>query len=302
MKIEKIVEEAPKFLSEFYGMPEDTCRERIKTGSKIVREEWEEFCGGEYQDLSLYTEFYKVVKNYPFDLAKFNSVFRLEFTVGIFDAILNNDIPLLIGPSVRQCKPSLLEVGGGGGELSLALSEKFDVWHYDIPSVTFDYAKFRGERYGADITYINKLPNKKFDFVSMMDVFEHLEFPMEVMNNVCDCMKEDALLVSSAYYTSDSHYLHLTPNLAREHMTVAWANQLCLWHTHLIQTEGIQDEEAMSTIGIFRFMETLNHMMEQHKLLLAPQAGVTPMTDEVDKNLIPHMSSMDKINFMMAVG
>jgi 2-polyprenyl-3-methyl-5-hydroxy-6-metoxy-1,4-benzoquinol methylase len=293
MKIKQIVEEAPKFLSEFYGIPEDTARERIKAGSKIVKEEWEAFDG-------TFDEFYRSVKNYPFDLAQFNSMFRLEFLVGIFDAIIENRIPLLLTQDYNR--PKLLEVGGGGGELSLALSEKFEVTHYDVPSITFDYAKFRGERYGADIRYVNELPDEKFDIVSMMDVFEHIEDVSIFMNHVCDTMKEDALLVSSAYYTSDKHYLHMTLDTPREHMTVAFANAFCLWHTHLMTTEGIKGVEAQSAIGLFRFQETLNFVMEQHKLLLAPKAAATSMQEELETLQIPHLDSLDKINFVVTVG
>lgn len=301
MKIKQIVEEAPKFLSEFYGISEDTAVERIKIGSKLVKDEWEEFSGGDYENLDLYTAFYRKVKNYPFDLAKFNSEFRLEWTVGIFDAILDNRIPLQL-----QCewpkKPTLLEVGGGGGELSLALSDMFEVTHYDVPSVTFDYAKFRGERYGADIKYTTELPDEKFDVVSMMDVFEHSADPMNLVNDVCDCMKEDALFVSTAFYTSDSHYLHLTPNLQRDYMTVAFANNFCLWHTHVIQTVGIQDEEAQGTVGLFRFSERLNRMMAECQLLLAHKASITPVEEDIEDINIPHTNSVEKINFTMTIG
>lgn len=272
MEPKQIVEEAPKFLSEFYGMSEDAARERIKIGPRLVMEEWTNFSGS-------ILNFYETVKNYPFDLAKYNSVWRLELLNGIYNYMIFEGAEMR-DYQTYEGKPKLLEVGGGGGELSLVLSDRFDVTHYDVPGITFDYAKHRIERYNAPIRMCTELPDEEFDVVSMQDVYEHVENPLDLMHDVCDRMKEDSWLLSSALFFSTSHPLHINENAAgRDVMDAMFANDLCLWASHTFECEGIQGQEPMTSMSAFKYKPALNRIMGEHTDLYMSLKSISQVID-----------------------
>jgi len=291
MKIKQIVEEAPKFLAEFYDITEQEAKEKIKIGWKLVKEEWEEYDGD-------YAEFYEVVKNYPFDLAKFNSVHRLSFITDVINASVGDEIDF-IENNWPDRKLKLLEYGGGGGELSLALSDTYEVTHFDVESTTFEYAKFRAKKYGADIRFCTELPDEKFDIVSMQDVYEHIPNTNEMMHGVCDVLRPEGLFISSAYWYSTSHYLHLhqvvTP---REEMDVMFANNYALWLMMLFSDEGIQGVEPKSAMGAFRYKPEWNTKLAEHSILVAPKKLIIALHDT---SLVPTADDISKVNFLITV-
>jgi len=292
MEAKQIVEEAPKFLSEFYGMSEDAARERIQIGPKLVLEEWTNFSGS-------ILNFYETVKNYPFDLAKFNSVWRLEFLSSVFDYMIFDGAEMR-DYQTYEGKPTLLEVGGGGGELSLLLSDRFDVTHYDVPGVTFDYAKHRIERYNAPIKMCTELPDEKFDIVSMQDVYEHVENPMDLMHSLCDRMKDGAWLISSALFFSTSHPLHINENAAgRDVMGTMFANDLCLWATHTFESEGIPGQEPQTAIAAFKYRPSLNEILGEHSDLYLSLKTVAQALAVPD--CLPHIDQLWKTSYIFTV-
>jgi SAM-dependent methyltransferase len=291
MDIKQIVEDAPKFLAEFYGITEQEAIEKIDIGWKLVKEEFEEY-GVDH------AEFYTLVKNYPFDLAKFNSVRRISFVKDVIDACVIPRVPYLENEWPDR-KLRLLEFGGGAGEIALALSEDYDVTYVDLESTTFEYAKFRAEQYGANVRFCTEIPDEKFDIVSMQDVYEHIPNIDGTMHSVCDVMEPEGLFISSAYFYSTSHYLHLhQTEIPREHMTVAFANTYSLWLMMMFNDLGIKGKESKVGMGAWRYKPEWNIHLAKHNVLVAPKATAILLED---KDSVPNAHEISKINFMITI-
>lgn len=291
MKIKQIIDDAPKFLAEFYGITEQEAKEKIKIGPQLVNDEFEEY-GVDH------AEFYGLVKNYPFDLAKFNSVRRISFVKDVIDACVHERVEFIENNWPNR-KLKLLEFGGGAGEIALALSEDYDVTYVDLESTTFEYAKFRAEQYGANIRFCTEIPDEKFDVVSMQDVYEHIPYIGEVMHSICDVMEPEGLFISSGYFYSTNHYLHLhQEETPREHMSVAFANTYSLWLTLTFNDIGVKGKEPKVGLGAWRYKPKWNTDLATHNILMAPQASAISLED-ID--VIPNANAISKINYTMTV-
>jgi SAM-dependent methyltransferase len=291
MEIKQIVEDAPKFLAEFYSITEQEAKDKIKIGWKLVKEEWEEY-GVES------AEFYTMIKNYPFDLAKFNSVRRVSFVKDVIDACVHEKVSYIENHWPDR-KLKLLEYGGGGGEIALALSDDYDVTYLDLESTTFEYAKFRAEQYGANVRFCTEIPDEKFDVVSMQDVYEHIPAIHETMHSICDAMEPEGLFISSGYFFSTNHYLHLEQvETKREHMSVRFANDYALWLLLTFNDAGVKHKEPKIGMGAWRYKPEWNLHLATHTVLLAPEANVLNL-ENID--IVPNASEICKVNFMMTV-
>jgi 2-polyprenyl-3-methyl-5-hydroxy-6-metoxy-1,4-benzoquinol methylase len=198
-------------------------------------------------------------------------------------------------------KPTLLEFGGGAGELALALSDKFDVTYYDIPGVTSDYARHRSEvHYGSPIKICTELPDEKFDFISMQDVYEHVENPKALMKDVRERLKDGGLFISSALWFSTSHPLHINENAAgREAVGVYFGMNYKMWLTHTFESEGIQGEEAATTIGAFKHKPVLNDVLGEHlDIYLAKKVVYEPLPIP---ECLKHLDMMCKESYVMTI-
>lgn len=273
MKIKQIVKDAPKMLAEFYGITVKEAKENIKIGPQLVKDEWDA-C-----DVS-FLEFYSLVENYPFDLAKFNTEYRLGYLRDITKYATADGIPHIENSFDKDRKLTLLDVGGGGGEYALLMSDIFDVTHVDVPGVTFNYAKFRAEKYGLDIKFCNEIPDEKFDVVVAMDVMEHVEDLDGLLASISGAMREGGLLLSSALWYNTNHFLHINEYAAyRNSFVVDFGNLFNLWLIMVIDIEGIKGKEAKGAIGIFRHRTDITNSLDIDNFYVAKQTGIVLIED-----------------------
>lgn len=281
-RIAQIYDEAPTFLSEFYGITEEEVRDRIAIGSSLVREEW-----GEYgEELDSYEEFYAKVVNYPFELAKFNDLRRLTYLHYIYtftSALLD---------SLGTKRLDILEFGGGGGELSLLLSHRHNVTHIDIAGNTIDYAKFRVDKYGENVRFLNEIPNETFDIISMQDVCEHLEDLDSVMSRASSVLRDGGYLVSSGLWYNPNHPLHLDKYMEiKAVFPIIWAMEHHLWLSWVFATES---DLGSFGIGLFK---KLPNLISHPCMVLSKSLQHIKKTEYV----IPHVDLVYKIIFSMSI-
>ncbi len=298
MKIKKIVKEAPKMLAEFYGVTVAEAKANIHLGPKLVRDEFTEHKnhGGTY------TTFYSTVKNYPYDLAKFNTEYRLTYLKSIYEyAVIpdlhdkDNSIHNLTFPIDK--KLTLLDIGGGGGELSLLLSDLFDVTYVDVPSTTFNYAKFRAEKYGANIRFVHEIPDEKFDVVSAQDMLEHVADLDGLLKRISNSIVDGGLFISSGLWFNSNHPLHIDHYAQfRDEFPIILGNQFAIWLNSIFISNGIQDKEAESAIGVFRCLPDLTKGLHVPNLFLAKVIGKTSLPIEIS-----NIDEVIKVQFLFTV-
>ncbi|MGD0075094.1 MAG: class I SAM-dependent methyltransferase [Candidatus Binataceae bacterium] len=95
--------------------------------------------------------------------------------------------------SLAGCE-TYLDFGSGVGSGALLFcSHGFDVTLADISGVMLSFCKYRFETRGRDSSFVNlkhsRLPATAFDFITAMDVFEHLVDPVETVDLLQHCLK-----------------------------------------------------------------------------------------------------------------
>jgi 2-polyprenyl-3-methyl-5-hydroxy-6-metoxy-1,4-benzoquinol methylase len=122
-------------------------------------------------------------KFYSKDDGVSHSVWRLNF--------LSNSLSL---PNTGN----ILDIGCGKGNFLLAFSQKFPSWSINGVEVSKNALSFAKKKLlNADLReglFENGLFDKKFDLIVALDVFEHLEKPIDFLNIVISNLKEDGYL------------------------------------------------------------------------------------------------------------
>lgn len=115
---------------------------------------------------------------------------------------------------------SLLDFGTGSGSGTLLYAaEGMETAGADISEPMLAFTKWRLERRGlhADIfdLRIERLPEHAFDFVSAMDVFEHLSDPLATVDELARAIRPGGFLFGRfAVGEEDDHPLHIVRDFA----------------------------------------------------------------------------------------
>jgi hypothetical protein len=96
--------------------------------------------------------------------------------------------------ALRQNCKTYLDFGSGVGSGALLFrSHGFDVTLADISSVMLSFCKYRFAERRAEAGFVDlkesMLPEAAFDFITAMDVFEHLVDPVGTVNSLHRCLK-----------------------------------------------------------------------------------------------------------------
>jgi 2-polyprenyl-3-methyl-5-hydroxy-6-metoxy-1,4-benzoquinol methylase len=143
--------------AEFIGITEEEFKKRIDDNPQRAIDDWKKYGIGEYD---------KYTDANIYGLVGFNDDERIEN--------LTYFIKNISGKKV-------LDFGGGIGTISRALEDNGnEVFYYDVPSRTQDFAKFVSEKLKYKTVFLNKeeISLKKYDIIITADVLEHLKNPM----------------------------------------------------------------------------------------------------------------------------
>lgn len=135
----------------------DEYEKRLKDTTKKAVDDWNKL-GME--------KFYKDTKVYLYGLTSYSNYDRLEN---------------IIFPLSKFKKVKLLDFGGGIASISVPLSEIHEVYYYDIPSETQDFARYLVRTLGKNVTFLEKenLWKEDYSIIVCVDVLEHLKNPMK---------------------------------------------------------------------------------------------------------------------------
>jgi 2-polyprenyl-3-methyl-5-hydroxy-6-metoxy-1,4-benzoquinol methylase len=163
-----------KELSEYVGRNEDIVTEYCKIARIILAYKWEE----EKKDPIKY---YKDTDLYIYDLSFYQEILQSQGFFSWYEGILK-DFKI----------KSVLDFGGGIGEYTIIASQKGLISDYvDIEgSKTEEYAKYRFKKYNVNPGVLNlNEPLKDYDLIIAMDVFEHIQNNVPVIENVANHCK-----------------------------------------------------------------------------------------------------------------
>jgi ubiquinone/menaquinone biosynthesis C-methylase UbiE len=87
----------------------------------------------------------------------------------------------------------VFEVGCGTGDILASLSP-VKGYGLDISSKMINIAKFK-YRVNKNLEFSTNWPEKRFDYIFMSDVIEHLESPLVIFRKISKCMKKNSLFI-----------------------------------------------------------------------------------------------------------
>ncbi len=108
-------------------------------------------------------------------------------------------------------KINILDFGGGIGSLAIHLARAKDlkIYYADIPGKTSDYAGWRFDRRGLDVTRLDATPNRClggliFDVILLINVAEYLYHPEDTIRYLIDSLAPEGYLVCVTSFADDN--------------------------------------------------------------------------------------------------
>lgn len=161
-------DELKEDISEFTNQSLKVVNENWEIGNTFTLKSWEENIPK--SDIEI-ESWYSNTDAYIYDLAIFHRR-NINDKQSFYESIVIDAIKFAHDKNLK-----VLDFGGGIGTMCLWLKhEQHDVSYYDLNSITSDFAKFRFDKHKADIKFYSNinLPTDQYDFITMIDVIEHL--------------------------------------------------------------------------------------------------------------------------------
>lgn len=111
-------------------------------------------------------------------------------------------------------KLSLMDIGCGSASLYWDYLENMETYLIDLPNMNQEYVKFKSKNYNNKyVGEINIVPNgKKFDYIFVIDVLEHLEDPSHFfIENVDKYLKSGGYVFVQAPWGGIPEHLEISP-------------------------------------------------------------------------------------------
>jgi SAM-dependent methyltransferase len=132
---------------------------------------------------------------------------------------------------IAKEKPSLLDVGAGKGEfVSVAAKNNFEAEGVE-PSLNFcNYATntHKIKMYNGLLGSVEELENKKYDVITMHHVLEHVEQPVELINNIKKYLNKDGVLFIEV--PNCNSYLSIFADLVYKVKGLNWSSRVSPLH------------------------------------------------------------------------
>lgn len=154
-------------LSEYTGISLADIYDKWMYATESVAKDYVEFRSQNHRDPK---DFYKINKNYVFDLTHWHTVQRRDFDISIVRSI-KEKYP------IHWLPKKILDFGSGCGQNAIELAEAgYDVSMSDYEGYTSEFAKFRTKKRGLDIKFydIEKPIKDKFDIILAFDVLDYV--------------------------------------------------------------------------------------------------------------------------------
>ena len=138
----------------------------------------------------------------------------------------------------------VLDYGCSSGRLLAQANPKIERWGFEVNKAAAREASTKGIRMVTELNGLSSL-GQTFDAVLLMDVFEHLSKPTELLNGMVDLVKPGGMLIVSTgnadcracqidapnflYFRSIQHLCMITKQYAEKFASQAGL-QIALWH------------------------------------------------------------------------
>ncbi len=175
-------------LSEYFDVEPRIVEERCRAATRKLQEAWSESVNPEEE--SSIEAFYDSSEHYIYELMWWHTLLEdhspLSYVVGLEHAKARNG-------------RDYLDFGSGVGAGGLLFARHgFDVTLADVSSTMLQFAGWRSERHKVKFDLLDlktaSLPDDAFDFVTAMDVFEHLADPVAVVDDLARSIRPGGLL------------------------------------------------------------------------------------------------------------
>jgi 2-polyprenyl-3-methyl-5-hydroxy-6-metoxy-1,4-benzoquinol methylase len=188
MKIDFIAE-----LSVFLGVSQEFIKERVEYDSNHASQEglytvpnlWKWMYGHREGNQDEHRLFYSVAFPYLFDLANFAEQFDIKKAT-----------------AYKYIQGNCLDFGCGIGTVAFELQNKAkQVDAVDICITSIAFLEHLVKKYSLNINPIrayNFIPDKKYDFIYIRDVFEHMIDRVEVMQKLIDSLAQDGVICEAS--------------------------------------------------------------------------------------------------------
>lgn len=151
-------------LSEFTCISQQDIYNKWNIATELIAKEYNEYMSQDHHNPK---DFYKINKNYIFDLTNWHMHKRRGFDTDLVTSIKHN----------HHFTKKVLDFGSGCGQNAIEIAkEGYDVAITDYDSYTSQFARFRIKKRGLNIKFydIEKPINDKFDIILAFDVIEHI--------------------------------------------------------------------------------------------------------------------------------
>lgn len=174
-------------LAEYLGYPEKEVFERCRVGADELAEAWR---AAAPRGAGGVADFYRQTNTYLYDLTWWHALADDESALSQVEAL-----ELAIGYRAR----TVLDFGSGIGSLGLLFARSgLDVTLAEINPALNDYARWRFDRRGLSVRFLDLgtegLPEAAFDFVSAVDVLEHVPDPRSVLMALAAALRPNGTL------------------------------------------------------------------------------------------------------------
>lgn len=164
-----LIESSLRELAEFYGVSRDEARQRCESALADSKREWE---AARRRTPDEVKEFYRSTQSYVFEHVWWHAT----------DPTTNSINVELLNYARKLGANRYLDFGSGVGANAILFARQgFNVTLADVSPAMLDFARWRLQRRGIEAEFIDlnhkPLPDDRFDFVTAVDVFEHLPKP-----------------------------------------------------------------------------------------------------------------------------
>jgi SAM-dependent methyltransferase len=176
-------------INAFTGEDFLTIQEKTLKYHDLTREEWRKKNPTTWEEK---TAFYQQTSSYIYELTEWHRRDPIN--------------KLLLS---TRAEGTALDYGCGTATLSLlGQIEGKSIHAYDIPSVTFEFAKSRLRRHGLECLICETPKREAYDTVICVDVLEHLQDPMQMLKDLKGLLKPGGLLIANAAGLPEFQHLH----------------------------------------------------------------------------------------------
>jgi SAM-dependent methyltransferase len=180
----------------YFGKSVDEVVDFWYTSTERLTEEW---LTQKPQNEVEITHYYNTNTTYIYELSYWHT---LHMNLGLIENVRS------LQKALEAPGRKYLDFGGGIGANSILFNAHgFDTTLADISSSLLDFARWRFERRQVKATIIDtkveRLPPEKFDFVTAVEVLEHVTNPVAVMQTIMNATKPGGIIVAWVPFVED---------------------------------------------------------------------------------------------------